>query len=203
MPNWVTNRIVATGPAPVLVALRDSGLNFQRLRPCPYITTKGRLIEPSDEENKWYYWCSSNWGTKWTPSEVTVIFDEWADYLRGSLDTAWDPPHTLFAYLTEKYPGLVIENEYEEEAYSRVGFARYSGGSVTNIEISPHENSLDANREFATEHSWFDYEYYVDMLARTGKGKDYAKHNPSVIVTEWTYTHETLAAKIAEALQDL
>lgn len=199
MPNVITNRIIATGPAPVLIALRDSGLHFQSLRPCPYITAKGRLVEPDDEENKWYYWCSSNWGTKWMSSEVTVLFDEWADYLRGSLDTAWDPPHTLFAYLTEKYPGLVIENEYEEEAYSRVGFARYSDGSVTNTEIYPHENSLTALRTFAEDHSWFDYEHYVQL----GNTDHNTNRSPSVLVTEWTYSHETLAAKIAEALRDL
>jgi hypothetical protein len=206
MPNWVTSRIVATGPAPALVALRESGLNFQRLRPCPYITAKGRLIEPDDEDNKWYYWCSAYWGTKWTPSEVTVVYDDWDNELRARLDTAWDPPHTLFAYLTAKYPGLVIVNEYEEEACERFGYARYSGGSVTNTEINPHENSLASLRSFAQDHPWFDYEAYVSMLRQLGADLEKEEHSPDrrtdLFVTEWTYSHSVLATKINEALNN-
>ena len=205
MPNWVTSRIVATGPASTLAALRDSGLNFQRLRPCPYITAKGRLIEPDDEDNKWYYWCSAYWGTKWTPSEVSIEYDDDDDFLRARLDTAWDPPHTLFAYLTAKYPGLVIENEYEEEACGRFGFARYSGGSATNTEIDPHENSLASLRDYAKDHDWFDYEAYVSMLRQLGANLEKEESSPDrrsdLFVTEWTYSHEVLAAKIEEALR--
>ena len=206
MPNWVTSRIVATGPASALVALHDSGLNFQRLRPCPYITAKGRIIDPDDEDNKWYYWCSAYWGTKWTPSEVSVTYEDWDDELHARLDTAWDPPHTLFAYLTEKYPGLVIENEYEEEACERFGFARYSGGSVTNTEIDPHENSLAALRDYAQDHTWFDYEAYVSMLRHLGADLEKEERSPDrradLYVTEWTYSHSVLATKINEALNN-
>jgi hypothetical protein len=74
---------------------------------------------PKDEDEQWYEWNCSNWGTKWEASlyewrrdsehEITAIFD-----------TAWGPPIALCEHLaneTEWYP----VGEYHEEGMGLIG----------------------------------------------------------------------------------
>ena len=67
----------------------------------------------------WYDWACDKWGTKWNCSS-TQIDNEEDNYLNFSFNTAWSPPMPILYALSEKYPLLRFDTEYEEEG---VGFA--------------------------------------------------------------------------------
>ena len=70
----------------------------------------------------WYYWNLRNWGTKWD-----IAVQDGAKYHNTTLEvnddgslmyhfeTAWSPVHEIFNTLSEKYPSLEFDYEYEEE----------------------------------------------------------------------------------------
>jgi hypothetical protein len=70
----------------------------------------------------WYYWNLRNWGTKWDVSvtdgekysdtSLEVMDDETILY---RFHTAWSPVHEIFNILSEQYPSLEFDYEYEEE----------------------------------------------------------------------------------------
>lgn len=54
---------------------------------------------PADEEDNWYEWNSSHWGTKWDLSDVSFEIEGREITLTGN--TAWGPPIALLDYLNE------------------------------------------------------------------------------------------------------
>ena len=52
----------------------------------------------------WYDWSRMNWGTKWTPSDVSIESDE--DDITIIFDTAWSFPEPILRRLSEMYPSL-------------------------------------------------------------------------------------------------
>lgn len=70
----------------------------------------------------WYYWNLRNWGTKWDVANIDGK-DYHSTYLEvtddGSLmyhfETAWSPVPEIFEKLSEMYPELTFDYEYEEE----------------------------------------------------------------------------------------
>jgi len=74
---------------------------------------------PKELENEgWYEWNVSNWGTKWN-----VTCYQWERLNEESIhmvyDTAWSPPINL--YDTIQSTGLTVESEYCEEGMGFVG----------------------------------------------------------------------------------
>ena len=67
----------------------------------------------------WYSWSINKWGTKWNACD-TYINNTRDDYFDFSFNTAWSPPIPLLKALSEKYPLLRFDTEYEEEG---MGFA--------------------------------------------------------------------------------
>ena len=74
------------------------------------------------EDNDWYHWNCRNWGTKWdiavqdneqyasTRMEITDDGD-----VMYHFETAWSPVHSVLTKLSEQYPALSFDYEYEEE----------------------------------------------------------------------------------------
>ena len=70
----------------------------------------------------WYYWNLRNWGTKWdvaVPDETkwtnTTLEVNDDGSLMYHFETAWSPVPEIFQQLSEKYPELEFDYEYEEE----------------------------------------------------------------------------------------
>lgn len=86
----------------------------------------------------WYWWNLRNWGTKW---DIAVV-DGKQEYSSTNLEitdegdlmyhfeTAWSPVFEIFDKLSEQYPSLTFDYEYEEEQ-GWGGEATWSGGSLT------------------------------------------------------------------------
>ena len=109
----------------------DIDFDFNKIIPMPEslrITSPAHNKEEEDIYKKnvykyghgdWYSWSIDKWGTKWNASS-TYINDIQDNYFDFSFNTAWSPPIPLLKALSEKYPLLRFDTEFEEEG---VGFA--------------------------------------------------------------------------------
>jgi hypothetical protein len=80
------------------------------------------FVRSMREDQDWYHWNCRNWGTKW---DVAVVNDnEYPNTIKtvnddGSIlyqfETAWSPVGEVLMKLSEMYPTLEFDYEYEEE----------------------------------------------------------------------------------------
>ena len=78
------------------------------------LTNYNESIGASGAMSFWYDWNCDNWGTKWDASEVDIQ-DHAADHKQITFSTPWSPPIPVLISLSEQYPNLHIELEWEEE----------------------------------------------------------------------------------------
>jgi len=75
------------------------------------------------QDDRWYNWQLSNWGTKW---DICKDHIEWGqddeDYMVLHFDTAWSPPEEICHALREKFPDLGIEWFYDEPGMQVAGY---------------------------------------------------------------------------------
>jgi hypothetical protein len=113
MPNWCDNAATITaskdkidGLVAVLENKEDQQV-FQYLRP-----------RPESEEDNWYSWNVTNWGTKW---EISIIdyerYDDETVWI--SFETAWAPPIALYEFMHE--------NEWHVNAVYNEGGCAFAG----------------------------------------------------------------------------
>ena len=96
MPNYCNNHLTIKSPTlgQSLEAIlgpfldEEGSLDFEKIAPTP----KGLSPEQGQE------WRVQNWGTKWSPEEITI--DE--DLGAVSFVTAWDPPDRLVVALAKR-----------------------------------------------------------------------------------------------------
>ena len=92
--------------------------------------------------------------------------------------------HEFLASLTLNYPSIRIRNEYQEEGYDLVGIATYNAGIIDNRFIHPNESGLSALYEFSKEHSWFDFDSYLEDYT-----EDRSTRN-DVLLHSWVMTYD-------------
>jgi hypothetical protein len=123
MPNWCSNTATINAPRPVIDEIRtiledrdqDSRL-LKWMRPLP----------PDQEEN-WYDWCVTNWGTKWDITSAFIGDDTEEGSITFSFDTAWAPPIEAFRYWAQKDGRVTYRLTYMEEGMAFVGWDAYDG----------------------------------------------------------------------------
>ena len=71
-------------------------------------------------DDRWYYWCIDNWGTKGELSELDIEYDE--EMLELTFSTAWSPPEGVMNRLKEKYPDLSFTCFYDEPGMEIAGY---------------------------------------------------------------------------------
>jgi len=102
------------------------------------------IPNPSGEWD--YNWSVQNWGCKWDASVYDYSFDEEANHLYISFDTAWGPPIVFYEKLGEM--GFEVEAFYREEGMAFAGWYidgednYYEYGNMTADEI---EEQLPTN----------------------------------------------------------
>lgn len=111
MPNWCNNRLTLTHKdADILDNLKahicfggdHEGDLFQFIKPIPKDYTEG---------DSWYWWCVSNWGTKWDACNMS--WSQLDDHtLEFDFDTAWSPPLGVYEELARQ--GFGVEAYYVE-----------------------------------------------------------------------------------------
>lgn len=91
--------------------------------------------------DNWYDWASDNWGTKWDVEVLATGVDHGATStvtLWG--DSAWSPPISLLANLSEKYPQLTFSVSYFEPGMDYIGAAVFQDGRMAESEASFSEH---------------------------------------------------------------
>jgi len=88
------------------------------------------IPRPAAEEDNWYCWNITNWGSKW---DVTDMFVEYEDDINLNLTfaTAWSPITPIFDELVKR--GFKVKAEYQDEGYMFAG--EYEDGNETDFEI--------------------------------------------------------------------
>lgn len=122
MPNWCNNYATITGPKDQIDELIVECKKSDEPNESYEILNKLRP-RPVNEEENWYDWNISNWGTKWDINLAGYeVVNE--NTITLSFDTAWSPPIALYEFL--------IENNWEVDAYyyePGMGFCGHYDGS--------------------------------------------------------------------------
>jgi len=126
--------------------------------------------------NHWYDWNITNWGTKWEvavpdtnnwrSTEIVEMGKEREEgYVIYRFDTAWSPPSPAIFALSEQYPNLVFDLEYEEEQ-GWGGTEVWQNGVLTSEHFyeqpASHQDYVDLDRECLMCGNYGYDEWYVD-----------------------------------------
>jgi hypothetical protein len=148
MPNWCDN----------IVTLRHSDkskidvLQQELLKEDPSVFN---LLQPrpADQEENWYDWNVSNWGTKWDASVHDWGRDD-DNEIWISFDSAWSPPTTLYEFL--------LESGWDVSAYYHEGGVGYCGKFTTEDGDECYE--YDMSDRSSIEELPEDIENYAGLL---------------------------------------
>lgn len=95
--------------------------------------------EIAKTDKSWYNWNITNWGTKWDVAvhdedkyPETELVEESSESLFYRINTAWSPPVPIILKLSEQYPDLTINLEYEEES-GWGGEYQFDKGFITEV----------------------------------------------------------------------
>ena len=151
MPNWCYNRIDVYGDEDTVDQIKeihdifaDETDPFNQIFRIPDFKNipndKGELPVLKQEFNKdgklmwetynfpdgknddrWYHWCISNWGTKWEPDIADIEYAD-SEQLQLTFSTAWSPPEGIVEKLRERYPELTFQCFYDEPGMEIAGY---------------------------------------------------------------------------------
>ena len=148
MPNWCRNRVTVSGTEEDISKLSeifsDTKSIFNRIIQSPdwkrLPNEKGEFpkleqhkgkdgevmwetynFPDGKNDDRWYYWCIDNWGTKWECSELDIEYSD-DEILELTFSTAWSPPEGVMNKLKEKYPDLSFTCFYDEPGMEIAGY---------------------------------------------------------------------------------
>lgn len=136
MPNWCQNTAVINAPKPVIDEIKQvleqkrGLLNWMRPR-------------PGAQDENWYDWNCTNWGTKWDVSDVFIGDDSDEDLITISFDTAWAPPLGAFRHWAERDGRVTYRLTYIESGMGFVGWDSWDGEYFDEDYV---EHGLDPGR---------------------------------------------------------
>ena len=187
MPNWCYNSLAIEGTAHDLQHIADTGFDFQRIHPCPFI------IEDNWQEG-WYDWCIKYWGSKWSARDVDIDYVADDTHFSAQFQTPWSPPDAILTFLTKQYPSLMIVNEWYDEMYDTVGINVYSNGSMDCKYIEPRNYTNEALHLFEESNPWF--QNVPDLIEEESEEDENNEEDLKSIVEviEYTKTYEELTA---------
>lgn len=156
MPNWCNNYMVVK-PLATPISLRTDLLPHEKSRLNKDYLDKYQIFKkfrdiiiaddnlenplgfnafiprPPEEENNWYDWNVSNWGTKWSITDWGIYTTDDEDEVRCGFDTAWSPPEAFVKKLSLKFPDLYVGIDWEEPGMDYAGYFLYLNGKVLGI----------------------------------------------------------------------
>jgi len=136
------------------------------------------FVRSMRDDQDWYHWNCRNWGTKWDvavvngdeyPNTTKTITDE-GDVMYH-FQTAWSPVGEVLLKLSEMYPNLNFDYEYEEEQ-GWGGTCTFLGGEEIesdqwDIPMS-HSDYKDRDKECPCEYDDIEYAYKDCPVDTTG-----------------------------------
>ena len=74
-------------------------------------------------DDRWFHWNNTNWGTKWdiTADQVELELED-SEMLEVSFDTAWSPPEPICKRLREMFPESSFSWFYDEPGMEFAGY---------------------------------------------------------------------------------
>jgi hypothetical protein len=139
------------------------------------------FVRSMKEDQDWYHWNCRNWGTKWDvavdnkteyPNTIKTVNEDGS--ILYQFETAWSPVGEVLMKLSEQYPTLEFDYEYEEEQ-GWGGACTFLGGEDTGCYEydSPMSHSDYKERDKECQCEWDDTpEYwYQDCPVDTTKYK--------------------------------
>lgn len=137
MPNWCYSTLRVSGPEQGLKIFREYALKgcdeLYTDAFIPYPEKFRRLDEIAKEwemnvtkDSDWntrpkdgfnsggYAWCLENWGTKWGICSAALVGQD-DKFLMYQFETAWSPCIPIIRAMSDKFPTLRFDYEYEDE----------------------------------------------------------------------------------------
>lgn len=156
MPNWCNNSLFIRNEDKTKVDTLEQQLSLKENQ-----QLFGALVpRPADQEENWYNWNISNWGTKW---EANIIdWDRTSDTeIYISFDTAWAPPIAFYDSVMNE--GWNIEAQYYECGMGFVGQYAEGNDDYYEYDISDLE-SIEALPEDLIEYAGLreEHEYWKE-----------------------------------------
>ena len=136
------------------------------------------FVRSMSEDEDWYHWNVRNWGTKWDvavhnegySSTSMEITDDGSIMYR--FETAWSPVEEALTKLSEMFPTLTFDYEYEEEQ----GW----GGNATII-----DGDYSITKEWDIPMSHLDYaDTWMDCSCDNGTNPESAYYSDCPVDTE-------------------
>jgi hypothetical protein len=157
MPNWCSNRATISGPAPVIREITEI-LNQEDTPLLNWMVPQPKFENDQD----WYSWNVSNWGTKWDITDVYFEHQAEEDSITFEFCTAWGPcveafhtwasgdgrvqftleywePGMAFAGRVS-YDGEYLDDDHRDASQDREGYLELAGeafGYVEDEELEP------------------------------------------------------------------
>lgn len=156
MPNWTTNILCVEGNTN---DVQDFTNKIKATTHEQEYTILSNIVPmpPTEDEDNWYEWNTTNWGTKWQDCD-TILVSSGDNSATFRFDTAWSPPVEGIAKVSKAFPNLTFILSYQEMGMGYVGSAGYKDGllsecSSENITCEREEDELDMDKVFGA------YEY--------------------------------------------
>ena len=137
------------------------------------------FVRSMKEDQDWYHWNCRNWGTKWDvcvsddneyPNTIKTVNDDGS--VMYHFETAWSPVGEVLLKLSEQYPTLEFDYEYEEEQ-GWGGSCTFVGGEdivCDEYDIpSCHSDYTKRDKECNCEHDLDPAYWYEDCPVDTTK----------------------------------
>lgn len=138
------------------------------------------FVRSMSEDEDWYHWNCRNWGTKWDVAvsdgdEYPDTRMEWTDdnNVMYHFQTAWSPVEEALTKLSEMFPKLTFDYEYEEEqgwgGKAVIEDGEYTQTDEWDIPMSHSDHTsrdLECNCEIYPEEPEY---WYQDCPADTDK----------------------------------
>lgn len=136
------------------------------------------FVRSMRDDQDWYHWNVRNWGTKWdigvpngqeySDTQVQITDDNDVMY---HFQTAWSPVGEVLMKLSEMYPSLNFDYEYEEEQ-GWGGTCTFKGGvdiACDQWDIpESHSDYKDRDKECPCEYDDIEYAYKDCPIDTTG-----------------------------------
>ena len=168
MPNWCYNELNVSGNTDSLEELQqlfENGFSLEKIVPTPpeLTTNTNRRFKFLNSTQKaeipsWHEWRLKNWGTKWDVMERNNNSDDKArfntaekDSIKVEFHTAWQPPMSALAALSEKFNDLKFKLFYLDEMLCFEGDAEIEDGNVSDDRHNFTQEEYDKMMEKASE----------------------------------------------------
>ena len=141
MTNWCINFLLVTGPEPHVARFQQQAasvaaakgdtpkvFSFQSLVPLP---RRGRT---SPGEDPGFGSPEQEWGCPWDACQAELM-KAWDEGVLYQFATLWHPPLPFLRQVSQRWPTLVFELEYEEPRPPIRGVVRATAGSMRDCDL--------------------------------------------------------------------